>query len=166
MKTLQLLRHAKSSWDEPGLDDHDRPLAPRGQKACKRMGRALRDGPAQLAHIYCSTALRARQTIAAIAEAIGDKSLQWREDPALYTFSADDLLAWCRRLDDDLDCVLLVGHNPAFTDLCNLVGDPRVDNLPTCAFVRIELPIEHWRELGHMRGTISALLEPKKLPKK
>jgi len=166
MKTLQVLRHAKSSRDDPGLDDHDRPLAARGRKACKRMAPALRDGPALLGHIFCSTALRARQTIERIARAIPETPVRWQADAKLYTFSADALLAWCRKLDDAVDDVLVVGHNPALTDLCNRLGDRELNNIPTCGFVRLELPISHWRDAGKRRGITSAVLVPKELPRR
>lgn len=159
MKKLHLLRHAKSSWGHPGLADHDRPLARRGLRACDRMAEPLVEAGCCFDRVFCSTAARAQQTLEAIAESLG-KDIHWNSDAALYTFSASALLDWCRRLDDALPEVLVVGHNPAITNLANGLGDHVIANVPTCGYLQLALQIDHWDDMVGCRGRIVTFLKP------
>ena len=100
MHTLHLLRHAKSSWDDETLDDHERPLAPRGVRDARRMGAYLRDLPVQPQLVLCSSAVRTRQTLELI-ELDGDQDVQFED--GLYGASADALLGRLRRLTDPVE---------------------------------------------------------------
>ena len=141
---LWLLRHAKSSWGDPDLADQDRPLAPRGEQAAARMRAYLAEHSIDPQLVLCSTARRAKETLAAVLPALGD-DLEIRIEPALYTFDASDLVDRLRRLPPTAS-VLLIGHNPALQDLaCRLVtGGERLGDLttklPTGALVEIRLP--------------------------
>jgi phosphohistidine phosphatase len=116
MKTLYLLRHAKSSWDDARLADHARPLAPRGQIAARRIADHLRQGRIQIDLALCSSAVRARQTLDIVAPALGE-TCQVRIEDELYAADAMGLLQRLRRVDDAVGSALLVGHNPALWDL-------------------------------------------------
>lgn len=111
-RRLCLLRHTKSSWDDPALTDHDRPLAARGREAAKRVGNYLRSEQITPSCVLCSSARRARETLSLLhidAPVVVENEL--------YGASADELLARLRRLDNDVETVLLIGHNPAIQEL-------------------------------------------------
>jgi phosphohistidine phosphatase len=163
MKTLLVLRHAKSSWDDQNLDDHDRPLNARGERDAPRMGRLARKKRLSVELIISSDALRARLTAEAVADAIGygDQILL---DPRLYHASAADILAVLRSaVDDNVTTVMIVGHNPGLEDLvARLTGDP--EGLPTAALAQIALPIDRWSDVtASTRGTLVGLWRPKEL---
>ena len=165
MKTLHLLRHAKSSWAVAGLDDHDRDLNERGRRDAPRMGRALAERIApQTVHV--SSARRAQRTLDGVCE--GWPALRRERhltDGALYTFDWRDLLEWLQQVDDDPESVFLVGHNPALTELCNqLVGRRALDNLPTAGYLRLHIDVDHWRDLREGRATLEDYLFPRDLP--
>lgn len=163
MKTLHLLRHAKSSWDHQGLSDKERPLNERGVRDCAEMGPAIYKSGYRFAHVFCSAGKRAQETIELISDAISEMEISWQVDEELYTFSAENLLDWCREVDDALDEVMIVGHNPALSDLCAELSGRYVDHLPTCAYVKIENAVASWGELGRRSGTIVKFISPKEL---
>ncbi len=167
MRQIWLLRHAKSSWDDPTLADADRPLAPRGIRDAAAMATYLTTlDPPRL--VLCSAGLRARQTLAAVLPSLGT-DLEIRVEPELYAFDADPLLVRLRRLDDVVTSVMLVGHNPALEELAmDLTSDgelrERLDQkFPTGALATIELPDGPWRELGAASGEITRFVVPKDL---
>lgn len=166
MKTLQIIRHAKSSWANPELTDKSRPLNKRGYRSCELMASRLISAGCDFNFVFCSTAVRARETISNLVKALPEEGIHGREiicqlDEALYTFDDEALLAWCQRLDNDLSNVLLVGHNPALTELCNSLAGAAIENIPTCGYARIELPIDNWGELGSGTGYLVEYLTPK-----
>jgi phosphohistidine phosphatase len=117
-KQLFVLRHAKSSWDDPGLDDHERPLAPRGQRAVKLLGEHVRRSGIEPAQVLCSSARRTRETLAGVSP--GGESLI---EPDLYLASCDEVLDRLRRVRAGTDSVMVIGHNPALQMLVlRLVG--------------------------------------------
>ena len=107
-KRLFILRHAKSSWDDPGLDDHERPLAPRGQRACKVMAEHLRTNAIEPELVLCSSARRTRETLEGVAPA-GEHVVE----SELYSASTGDLVERLRRVPDEVGSVMLIGHNPS-----------------------------------------------------
>src|SRR5262245_41814146 len=110
MKRLYLLRHAKSSWKDVSLSDHDRPLAGRGRRASKAMARHLRDRGIEPDLVLCSTARRARETLDRIAPALGTTAIEI--EPGLYGASAHGLLERLHGVQDEIESVMLIGHNP------------------------------------------------------
>ena len=123
MRFLYLLRHAKSSWADPDLSDHDRPLAPRGERAARRIARHMRRERIRPGLVLCSTAARARRTLEIIAPAMGDAVAVLVED-WLYGVEAKDLLSRLREVPDAVDAVLVVGHNPGLQELAvELAGE-------------------------------------------
>jgi phosphohistidine phosphatase len=165
VKTLLILRHAKSSWDDASLDDRDRPLNPRGRRDAPRMGELLRRERLIPDVIITSDAVRAHTTAVAAAEPAG----YTREivlDSLLYHASPEDVIAVLQAVpDQSARTVMIVGHNPGLEDLVEqLTGEPH--DLPTAALVQVALPIDAWRELdAGTQGTIVGLWRPKELPR-
>jgi phosphohistidine phosphatase len=164
MKTLHLLRHAKSSWDQPQLSDRDRGLNKRGKRDAPRMGEALSQRMAPM-RIAVSPARRAQATLDGLCEgwmALGDVPHSTQED--LYTFSAEDLFDWIAQQDDGDPALFILSHNPGLTDLVNtLAGDYVLDNLPTVGYVELALQIDHWRDLRQGCAVVEYSLFPKQL---
>jgi phosphohistidine phosphatase len=146
MKTLLLMRHAKSSWKDAMLSDHDRPLNKRGKREAPHMGRLLRENGAVPDLIISSTAKRARKTAAKVLlEMGGDAVIELRRE--LYDATPAACVAVLNDVYRDDDCVLLVGHNPCFEELlAALTREHRP--LATAAVARIELPLSSWRGLS------------------
>jgi phosphohistidine phosphatase len=161
MKTLLLLRHAKSSWDEPSLPDFDRPLAPRGQRDAPRIGRAFAQRGPEPELIVSSTALRARETVAAFAEAAGIKQNP-EFDGEIYGASSSALMSVIRRLPDSSRTAMLVGHNPGFEDLLARLTASRLP-VPTCSLARIDFNSESWSGIEDGEGELVWQLNPKSL---
>lgn len=162
--TLTLVRHAKSSWDDPGLDDFMRPLNDRGRRDAPEMGRRLREGGVQPALIVSSPAKRAIKTARIIAGAIDFPAADILEAAGMYEAAADELLKLIRRLPEDTRDVMLVGHNPGLTDLANLFLRSGIENIPTCGVVRLALDAPHWRDIEPQCASLLLVDFPKKNP--
>lgn len=161
MKTLLLLRHAKSDWDDLSLRDFDRPLAARGKRDAPRIGKALRKrGPAP-DFIVSSPAGRAKQTVEAVIKA-AELKLEIRFDEVVYGASSPELLKLIRLLPKDSSCVLLVGHNPGFEDLVGRLSGS-AERMPTAALACIEFQIDRWEDVEDGDGKLAWLLTPKQL---
>jgi phosphohistidine phosphatase len=158
-RRLYLLRHAKSSWDDPGLADHDRPLAPRGRRAAKAIAGHLREQAIAPDLVLCSTARRARETLERIEPAVEGASIRY--EPALYGASADDLRERLREVPGDVASVMLVGHNPAIEELALDLARPSplraevAAKFPTGALVTLAIEDAGWPTLAP--GTADAL---------
>ncbi len=144
MKTVLLLRHAKSSWDNPAQADHDRPLNARGLRAAPRMGQLIADEGLRPQLIVSSTAERARTTAAMVAEECGYEG-DVRLTDELYHASPQDCLRVLGGLPDDLESVLLVGHNPGLSELVLELSGQRID-MPTAGLVLLQSPRTSWSE--------------------
>lgn len=162
VKTLLILRHAKSSWKEHGLSDHDRPLNKRGRYDAQKMGRLIRNKKLKPKLIICSSAKRARETVELITQACGYRQ-EIRFSEALYAAGPEGYVKLLRELDDAYDRVMVVGHNPGLEELLEcLTGEEHI--LPTAALAQVELPIKRWRELGKsMKGELIDLWRPRQL---
>jgi phosphohistidine phosphatase len=167
MPRLHVLRHAKSSWDDPALADAARPLAPRGRRAAARLAAHVREAGIRPELVLCSSAARARQTLALLAEALGDPDVVVEE--GLYEASSGDLVARLRTLPAEVGEALLVGHNPALQGLVLRLARPgplreRVEGkLPTGALASLVLDAS-WRDLADGGATLEALALPRELP--
>lgn len=155
MKRLTLIRHAKSSWDHPHLDDKLRPLALRGEKAALLMGKMSDEILRSVDYFFVSDAARASQTMELMAR-------QAKIDPALvnyfsklYSFEKETLVKFVRKLDDQYQSVALVGHNPALTELANYHLPDRIANLPTGAIIRIAFDCDEWAELENVDAKLT-----------
>ena len=166
MRNLYLLRHAKSSWDDPSLSDAERPLNGRGRRVAPQMGAAL---GARLVPMtfHVSPAARAQITFRLVQK--NWKGLKKRHciiEPALYTFDYREVLAWIATRPPELECVVVLGHNPALTDLVNyFVGPGTLGNLPTAGWVELALGIEDWSTIHSAcsQGQLLYRLFPKEL---
>ena len=162
MKTLLILRHAKSSWNDPALDDHERPLNKRGRRDAPRMGELVREYGLIPDVIISSDAVRARVTAEAVAEAAryaGEILL----DPHLYLACPADILSLLTTVRENAGTVMIVGHNPGLEKLVEQLTGGRQD-LPTAALAQIGLPIDQWRDLKlSARGTLVGLWRPEEL---
>jgi phosphohistidine phosphatase len=164
MKTLLLLRHAKSDWDDPSLRDFDRPLAARGERDAPRIGKALRHRGPEPDLIVSSPAARAKATIEAVIKA-AKLNLEVRFNEAVYGASSPELMTLIRRLPDDSSCAMLVGHNPGFEDLVGRLSGSQ-ERMPTAALACIEFQIDHWEDANDGEGKLAWLLTPKQLSDK
>ena len=164
MKTLHLLRHAKSDWSGADVADRDRVLNARGERDAPRMGAALAQR-LQPQVITASPARRAQLTLAGVCAGWPAMAgLPHRTEEPLYTFSVRDLLAWLERQADSEESLFLLGHNPGLTDLVNsLAPAAGLVNLPTAGYVQLHLLIEHWWEVRGCRGTVALQLFPRNL---
>lgn len=162
MKTLLILRHAKSSWNDPGMRDHDRPLNDRGERDAPRIGLLLRDQGLQPGLILCSTANRARSTAERVVES-GGLTCETRLLDELYLASADTYIRVLRNQPSEHDRILVVGHNPGLEDLVERLTDT-ILSLPTAALVQVEFEIDSWFELPKQStGRLVAHWEPRRL---
>jgi len=158
-----LVRHAKSSWHDDTLADHERPLAERGERDAPRMGERLRVRGDHPALILTSSAKRALATAERIARAIGYRQRALRIEPVLYLADPETILGVIGAQDDALDHLMIIGHNPGLTELVDLlVPDLRLDNLPTSGIVAIDSTARRWAELGSPNASVAYFDYPKK----
>jgi phosphohistidine phosphatase len=167
MKTLTLLRHAKSGWDDPSLSDFARPLTARGRSAARAMGRELRALGLGWDRIVASPAARVTETIEGLRESYGQLAAAYDEN--VYLASLETLLDLVRATDDRCETLLIVGHNPGMERLALLLSrggalhDEIALKYPTGALTEIALPIEHWRDAAESSGTVARFLRPRDL---
>lgn len=162
MKTLLVLRHAKSSWNDSGLADHDRPLNERGERDAPRIGDLVRQQRVTPDLIVSSDAVRARMTAEAVAHSAGYAG-EIQFENLLYGAAPDDILVVLRAAEPHATIVMIVGHNPGLEALVGHLTGERQD-MPTAALAQIELPIDRWRDLDEStRGTLVELWRPKEL---
>lgn len=161
MRTLLLMRHAKSDWNAPWPSDHERPLNGRGQRAATVMGAWLRSTGETPDLVISSSAVRARATAERAIEA-GQFPLELKEEPGIYEASARDLLAIVRTLPDACESVMLVGHEPGMSSLIGLLTGASL-RFPTAAVARIDLETETWAGVAPDLGTLIWLQLPRML---
>lgn len=159
MKTLYLLRHAKSSWDDSDLRDFERPLSDRGVSDIPLMTRRFADRGGVLDCIVCSPAVRAKTTARLWAENLDFPEDEIISNPELYFAGTGMFLKAAKMMDESASMALLVGHNPAITEFANaMLGDDseEIDNIPTCGLVVLELPVDQWGDvvLGSARRVL------------
>jgi phosphohistidine phosphatase len=157
VKTLHLLRHAKSDWGDPSIGDHERPLNDRGRRALLLLADHVAGWKVDL--VVSSTAVRALTTATAVAEAIGTTP---RTDQAIYRADAHDMLEVIRALPDSAGSAMLVGHNPTMTELTELLCGSSPP-YPTGALGTVELGIDRWCDARPGCGTCVAHVTPKQI---
>ena len=159
MKTLYLLRHAKSSWSDPELSDFDRPLNDRGSKAAPFMGTVMREQGFSPELILSSPAVRARQTAELV---IGSAPLpgEFRFDERIYEASPQTLRTVVSEVGDDVDSVMLVGHNPGMEGFIRFLTG-KTESMPTAALAVIGLRIEKWADIDASSGRLVRVIRPK-----
>lgn len=147
MKTLYLLRHAKSSWAIPGQRDYDRPLNERGDADAPAMGARMRERNLGIDLVVSSPAVRALSTAQAICIELGLPLESIVQDRQIYLAGSSKLMQLISHFDESKCCAVLIAHNPALTDLANELARAGIDNIPTSGLVSIALPIQHWAEV-------------------
>ena len=162
MKTVLILRHAKSSWNHPELSDYDRPLNSRGKRDAPRMGKHLRQAGLIPDRILTSSAKRARKTANKVAKSCGYTG-KVKKLEAFYDTVPGVFFKTLQALSDKYQRVMVVGHNPTMEQLVNhLTGE--IERMPTAALAQIELPIQQWDALDlYTKGTLVNLWTPKTL---
>jgi phosphohistidine phosphatase len=167
MKRLYLLRHAKSSWKDTGLVDHERPLSGRGRRAGKAIRAHLRDRGIAPEVVICSTAKRARQTLELIEPALGKGAVH--VEPEIYGADSEALLTRLRAVPDQVESVLLIGHNPAIQDLALELATAGTDlrgldsKYPTATLVTLAFESATWRHLDRGRAQVIDVVRPREL---
>ena len=170
MKTLALLRHAKSSWDHPDLRDFDRPLNRRGREAAAAMGAEIKRRGLAFDAVLASPARRVVETVERLEEGYG-RTLQPRFDERIYQASSHLLLSILQAVDEPVERVLMIGHNPGLQGLATLIARKDgqglyrriADHFPTAALALFTLDAERWADLKPGGGMVEAFLKPREL---
>jgi phosphohistidine phosphatase len=166
MKRLTLLRHAKSSWRDSDLPDHERPLSGRGERDAPRMGERLSGRKVRPALIITSTAKRALDTARTVARVLGYPREFVQVEPALYLADPTTILDVVGKQEERFTDILLVGHNPGLTELVNqLVPDLELHNLPTAGVVAMESSASRWADVAARNTTLLFYDYPKSAEK-
>lgn len=162
MKTLLLMRHAKSSWGNPGLSDHERPLNKRGELACRLMGSFLNEQNLIPDKIICSTAVRAKKTVEGLIETLPfANDIDYTRN--LYHADVDTMLEQLQALPDNIEIAMLVGHNPGMDEFLDFICDEQ-DHMPTAAVAKIEFDISNWHKLrANSSANLKNLWKPKEI---
>ncbi|SHE59816.1 phosphohistidine phosphatase [Microbulbifer donghaiensis] len=161
MKKLTLIRHAKSSWDNPSLDDFGRPLNKRGIRDLPAMAQRVRDSGLVPDRLLTSGAVRALTTAEALVVSLELNSDQVLVQPELYAASHQSLLRHLQLQDDHWHHLMVVGHNPGLENLGYYLTHERLPKFPTAAVLHICLKIPHWCELAESSGTVELFDYPK-----
>ena len=163
MLTLFLVRHAKSSWDHPGLRDFDRPLNERGLQDAPRMAKLLAQQGVKPDLIVSSPAKRALTTAHFFAAAFALTEAQLVQEKNIYEAYPREILKIISDLPATASTVMLFGHNPTFTEVGNVFSDDFIDNLPTCGVIRIESKAETWTQFYEGNSRVTACFFPKEV---
>lgn len=160
MKTLYLVRHAKSSW-EYDLEDHQRPLNERGLSDAPLMAAHIKDFIKRPGRIVSSDAVRAKTTALLYLKGLGIPESEMKLEHKLYDFSGKGLQEVIKSCPDDIDCQMLFGHNHAMTNMVNKLGDEPIGNVSTAAFTAIEFDTDSWSSIEE--GKTTHYIKPKHL---
>lgn len=163
MKTLILVRHAKSSW-ELNVIDHERPLKEKGLKDAKLISKHLIQDKLSPDLVLSSDANRTKTTASIFMDNLKIKEDKMQLNHDLYDFAGRNLLEVIKNCDDDVENLMIFGHNHALTSFVNTYGNKIIDNVPTCGVVILEFNIDRWKDLN--KGTTLKTLFPKDLKNK
>jgi phosphohistidine phosphatase len=171
VKVILLLRHAKSGWGHPGLDDHDRPLNRRGERAAEAMADHIVRNAPRPDLILCSTATRTRQTLAPLVHRLTSPAPPISLEKGLYLASEGTLLERLRALPEDVRAVLLIGHNEGIGELAETMATSGPladlgalhDKFPTGALATLRVPDGPWRDLASGTGELMSFVRPRDL---
>lgn len=162
MRTLYLLRHAKSSWTDASLADFERPLNDRGREAAEQMGRFLAEKKVGVSLVVSSPSVRTRQTVEVVFRH-ASPMIQPLFDERIYEASLNMLVQAVTELPDSQQTAMLVGHNPGMEQLLSFLTH-ETRQVPTCALARIDLDCSNWMEAGRGSGRLEWFVTPKDLP--
>lgn len=162
MKTLYIVRHAKSSWDNPLLDDFSRPLNERGKRDAPRMAKRLKEKGIHPDLMLTSPARRALGTCKRMAEILDYKDDKIKMDRALYHANQDQILEVIKTIKDKHESVVIFGHNPGLTEFVNALGKQQFMSMPTCGVAAFQLPIDAWEDVTFGVGRLIFFDYPKR----
>ena len=162
MKTLTLVRHAKSSWKDNSLRDRDRPLNKRGERDAPVMGRRMAEAGIRPSLIVSSPALRAWTTAKVVAKEIGYPGEFLQRDKNLYLGSLSDILDVVVAQDNGFNSLMLFGHNPGFTDCANYLVPGLTNNVPTAGVVSVNIDQDDWNLYEQPETELVLYVYPKK----
>ncbi len=162
IKRLTLIRHAKSSWDDAHLSDHARGLNERGRRNALRMGETLDARNIKFDLVLCSSATRARETLALLRKQleIEDDAVNYLND--LYCASAPTLIELIQKVDNDKNNIAIVAHNPGLEDLAAMLIKNN-ETFVTCSMLQIEFEVDSWKQVDTVTGRQTLFLSPKML---
>jgi phosphohistidine phosphatase len=163
MKTLYLMRHAKSSLDMAGISDHDRPIIEKGKRRTELIAQHLKQNEEVPQLILCSTAKRARETAKIIASSFELKKKQVVYQKEIYELDTNGLFDLLFSLPDDVERVLMIGHNPVISELATLLSRCPYEDMPTSAVHAVELHCEKWVDAASCRCNKKFYISPKML---
>jgi phosphohistidine phosphatase len=163
MKTLYIHRHAKSDWDSGAKNDHDRPLNSRGERDAPYMASFCKSENIALDLLLSSTANRAQSTMRFYQKALEFPESKVVLDQHIYHSDVKTMMTVLSELNDDIENVMIFGHNPTFTDLCHHLDGGFRDYLVTCTRVKIDLEIDAWKEIYGDCGIVMEHIYPKKI---
>lgn len=164
MKTIYIVRHAKSSWDQVDLPDEKRPLIEKGRRRTKKIIGYLHEKQVTVDCIICSHAVRAYETARILAHGLNYPADEIKIDKQVYYASGDSLIDRFYDIPDRFYSVMLVGHNPALTDFVNQFLREPVENLPTSGVVSISFDTDQWENIPLAGRKTNFILFPKELP--
>lgn len=165
MKTVYIVRHAKSSWEQPELKDELRPLLEKGKKRTKKVIDYFLANDIHVDYIISSHAVRALETARFFAHAIGNGGQNVKVEPNLYFASSQGIYDQFFDLPEKYESVMIVGHNPTLTDFVNRYLNPRTDNLPTSGVVSISFDTDRWEEVPVASFKVNFYIYPKLMHK-
>lgn len=163
MKTLLLIRHAKSSWDDPGLSDFERPLNDRGKKDAPNMAERLYERGFKVDAFVSSPARRARKTAEQFAKKFKKEKADLVLKTELYMAAEDNFNDVVSKLDNDFDCVAVFSHNPGITDFANSLTEARIDNIPTTGIFAVSVEAKKWNKFKDSKKNFLFFDYPKAL---
>lgn len=164
MKELIFVRHAKSDWGNESLKDVDRHLNERGYESAYLLSQWFAEKQTKPDLILCSTATRALSTALIFARAMNYPMSQFKLEERIYETSADYLLKFLQRSNDNHASIMVFGHNPTITNICNDLSDELFfDNVPTCGMIALRFPITSWTQLAAKTGKLNFYEYPKNL---
>jgi len=163
IRTVALIRHAKSSWSDPSFSDFERPLNKRGIRDAPRVWAALSQADVSFDRVLCSDAKRARQTLSLLKQGIviDEEIIGYRHD--LYCASADHLFSCITEQPDSIYNLALVGHNPGMEDLANSLAEEHIGPMPTCCVIHLAYECDTWDDLFQARGKVALTIRPRDL---
>ncbi len=156
------MRHAKSSWDDPLLDDFSRPLNERGKRDAPRMAKRLKEKRVTPDFMLTSPARRALGTCKRMAEILKYSDDKIKMDRALYHASQNQILDVIKTIKDKHNAVIIFGHNPGLTEFVNSLGKQYFENIPTCGIAAFQLPINSWKDIAYGLGQLLFFDYPKR----
>ncbi len=162
-KRLYILRHAKSDWSDPSLDDFDRGLKKRGKNDIKLIAQWLKDQNIVPDFILSSPAKRAKKTLKVLKNILNIKKESIKFDSNIYEADINYLIKMLSKLDDRYDAVFLIGHNPSLNELAEFLSNTIITNIPTSGIVAIEFDMDSWSKIKSKKGKIIFFQYPKKL---